>query len=347
MNTLNLFLKNAGGEHVEAVHQRILCWLFSSPIIIKELFDVDIQNPVVTMEAHGKLFDLQIKDEKKEKKDKEKKAISIELKMWSTLKKNQINRQIAGASDSKLVYILFGISYLEKKDFLEAKGLKVIGADDLSKLLIQLSDKANSINQKLNCSAQDLRNFLIEYATRLSIVNQWFLNEAYKPEWEKKNKVAHYGSLFQKIKEGLSKQEDSPYECFLLKSDHSSFRLEITTPDVRVKDNQKNNFNREIEVEGITGKLIFWLKDNALQIFFFRDKIPVEKQNIIFAKKIRDAFVNFPSIKASGSGLKSFPTELMLMSISYTEREPEKLIELINKWYPIYVQAYKKFTLIK
>lgn len=204
MNTLNLFLKNAGGENVELVHQRILWWLFHSPTVVREVLKVEVVKPKVEMEAYEKLFDLQINDDGIEK-------VLIELKMWSTFGKTQIRDQFdhikKKSSKSKLVYILFGISYLEKADSLE--GALVIGVEGLSKILLKLSDRTNSFFKELNneeigeCTSSELKQFLITYAIKIKRTNDWLINEAWKEKISTKNKAKVYASLFNQVKIGL------------------------------------------------------------------------------------------------------------------------------------------------
>ena len=328
MNTLNLFLKNAGGEHVEAVHQRILWWFFHSPIIVKEILDKDIQSPEVAMEAHGKLFDLQIKDGEKE-------AILIELKMWSSLKNNQRERQIEKAKElkAKLCFILFTISYHEMNDYLTGQKYLVIGADELSKKLLLLAEKSHAIAEELKCQPEEIKSFLTEYAKRLSAVNDWFINEAYKPEWGKHAKSSHFASLFNQVKEVLPKK----YTGHIYRTGKGdTVKLELTSSSVR---------DRSIEICEVKGTLLFWLCNNVLQVFFNHKTESKEKEVAI---QIRNAFLkllNENERQKKRNPLpppNGFPNYLSLISVPCKERNPFDLISEIEFWYPLYERAFQQ-----
>ena len=116
MNTLELFLANAGGENVEATHQRILAWLLGSKTVVKGLLGLEMDNPSTKLEAHGKLFDIQVNEKivEGEKVKLVEKAL-IEIKMWAPLRITQQKRQQEKAAILKtdLFYFLFGISGFE------------------------------------------------------------------------------------------------------------------------------------------------------------------------------------------------------------------------------------------
>lgn len=348
MNTLDLFLKNAEGEHVEAVHQRILWWLFHSSAIIKEILNEDIHAPDVQMETYIQTYDLQINDGTKE-------ALLVELKMWSTLTEKQINKQIdKRIKGAKLVYILFGISYLERKDFLEDKNqpilkdieVKVIGADDLSKSLMKLSDKTNSIVEELNnntkseCTSIELKNFLRTYALRLSRVNDWFINEAYQEKINDKNRAKVYASLFNQVKIRI---EGKDRQCFIYRSNQSSVKLEITSPEIRQKKDNEFIRNRELKIEGIEGKLAFWLINDKVKIVFIA-KEP-QKENSKWENVIREKFdekVNGTMLHKGNTlkDLKSTTKYVTVWSKTYSERNPDEIVGLIKIYYPLYLNRY-------
>ena len=328
MNTLNLFLKNAGGEHVEAVHKRILWWLFHSPTIIQEIFGDKIQTPKVALEAHGKLFDLQIKDGEEE-------AILIELKMWSSLKNNQRERQIKKAKElkAKLCFILFSISYLEMNDYLTEQGYLVIGADELSKKLLLLAEKSQAISEELKCPSEELKSFLTEYSNRLSEVNEWFINEAYKPDWGKHETSSHFASLFNKVKESLPDE----YSGYIYRTGQGdAVKLELKSASVG---------NRKINIGGIEGTLLFWLSNNVLQIFFHHETESKDKEVAI---QVRNTFLELLNEKENQKkrnslpSPKGFPNYLSLISVPCKERNPSDLISEIEFWYPLYERAFQQ-----
>ena len=333
MNTLDLFLKNAGGEHVEAVHQRILWWLFHSKTIVQEVFGENISDPEVSMETLNKTYDLQIDSNDKE-------LLLIELKMWSTLTDKQIKKQVDNRGNGKLVYILFGYSYLEWKDFLEKSGHTVIGANDLSEGLMKLSGKTNSIFTELNnekigeCTSGELKEFLITYALRISQTNDWFLNEAWKPKFSHL-KTAHFSSLFNKVKDRI----DDDKEGYIYKTGTSSVQFEITS---------KETGDRKLSLNGFSGKLLFWLKDKNLQFFFELDDNHVDKKSGATALEIRKKFnvLLIHEKKNQGNNtlqeLKKTPKYICLMSRKYEKTEPDEITQIIKDWFKVYLNIYKK-----
>lgn len=355
MNTLDLFLKNAGGEHVEAVHQRILWWLFHSKTIIQEIFGDNIQTPKVTMEAHGKLFDLQINDGETEK-------VLIEIKMWSSFGKTQISDQTKHINKKPkvtLAYILFGISYLEKKDFLKNfkhPNLKsedpiiVIGADDLSKSLLKLSNKTNSFFEELNsketgeCTSIELKQFLTTYALRISRTNDWFINEAYKEDFSSFTKT-HYASLLNQVKNCLQNKEKA-YQSSIHRNSRSDVKLEITCSEVQLtqEGDKKIHYNREVQIEKQNFQLLFWIQNKSIQIvaYFSSKEPPVE-----WKQKARTKILEFNELKNAGTNLgKTDSTNkvIVLWSKTIENNIPEKIANEIGNWYPTYVSIYNKYS---
>lgn len=348
MNTLNLFLKNAGGEHVEAVHQRILWWLFHSQTIVEEVFGKKLSGIDVKMETLNKTYDLQIDNSDKE-------PFLIELKMWSNLTDKQIEKQVKNKANGKLVYILFGPSYLERKDYLEDKTqpilkgaeIQVIGAEDLSNTLLKLSDKTNTFFEELNqektgeCTSIELKQFLITYALKIKRTNDWLVHEAYKEDWENYTSK-HYHSLFNQVKIRLKKQEKD-YQTFLYKTLRNDVKLEITTPDVRnpiKNDNDEHIPDRGIIIEDIECQLLFWLQNKTIQIVaYFKDSKPPKDWKM----KARSSVGEYIHHKIPGNPLdKTASTNevIVLWSKTIESKTPDKIVEEIEKCYPLYLNSY-------
>lgn len=257
MNTLELFLVDASGEDVEATHQRILAWLLRSETIVKGLLGLEIKAPFTRLEVHKKLFDIQINDDGGER-------ALIEIKMWSSLSINQQRRQ-QDAANAPLYYFLFGISGLERIPDKE----KTLNMSSVAERLRNLTEKAVLIAKELDVNdAVSITKFITTYANRLDAVNEWLIDKAWKPGHNiSATKSSHYASLFYHLKERIEKKYSKKFNMPIYRTEKGqNVTLEINHFNKLGKDT-----NRSISIAGINGKLIFWIKNEHMEIFFNGD----------------------------------------------------------------------------
>jgi len=258
MNTLELFLFKAGGENVEATHQRILAWLLESKAVVEGLLNgLEVKNPKTRLEAHGKLFDIQINDDNGER-------ALIEIKMWSSLSINQQRRQ-QDAAKVPLYYFLFGISGLERIPDKE----KTFNMSNVAKKLKILSKKTAIICKELEVdNTVAMSEFIMGYANRLQSLQDWLIKEAWKSTYNTPTtKSSHYASLFHQIKEKIGKRYSEQFNMPIYRTEKGqNVTLEINHFDTSGKD-----ANRSVSIAETDGKLIFWIKNEHLEIFFNGD----------------------------------------------------------------------------
>ncbi|GEM_PF-4480872 len=350
MNTLELFLANAGGENVEATHQRILAWLLGSRTVVHKLLDKDlkIEQPVTSIETHNKLFDIQIDDGKAKKGDTKTKAL-VEIKMWAALSQNQQDRQQNKAKEFgvPMFYFLFGISGLERNPD-EKRTLKMKQvADSLRQLTISAELIASELTtNESKPSSEMVVTFLETYASRLDHLDKWLIGEAWKPVFHKKpTKTAHFASLFFKIKKIINDLYPK-YNPLLYRSGKGDVNL-----DIRKKINDKEDENQETEIEGEEGTLVFWLKNKKLQIFF-HSKI---KAGIVNSKAVQ--IQHSYRAKWQGNDMGKLPSHqgtkvkwVCLLSIKYRPNKIEKeeefgaLAEFLVGYYKAFLEIKPHFS---
>lgn len=257
MGTLDFFLDKAGGENIEATHQRILAWLLQSQIVVKEMLGLVVKNPTTATEVFGKLFDIQVSDKH------EIKAL-IEIKMWAALSKKQQDRQQDKAEQLKtrLYYFLFGISGLER---IPDRDSTTLTMTKVATKLKSLKVKAKEIAKELgDLEPEKIISFFDSYANRLEYLNNWLINEAWKPEfYVHPTRTSHFASIFYKLKLEINNHYKNQYNPLIYRTGRGDVNL-----DIRKKNGNNKNENQEVVINGEKGNLVFWLKNKKLQIFF-------------------------------------------------------------------------------
>ncbi len=346
MNTLELFLANAGGENVEATHQRILAWLLGSRTVVKELFPtLKVESPSTQTEVFGRLFDIQLNE------GKEIKAL-IEIKMWAALSQNQQDRQQKKAEKlgRPLYYFLFGISGLERIDFPD----NTLTMDEVASKFKILAEKSELISQDLkaiNFEAIDavvLKRFLISYAERLEGLNNWLLDEA----WQKKfaihpTKSSHFASLFHHLKNKIEMQYPNQFRMPIYRTDSGK----NVTIEINHFDAPKKDANRTISMLDKTGRLIFWVKNEHLEIFFNNPtpkKIKISKNNGYQIRELFNHQWKSNTDLETGKKLHAFKSEnvkwVSLLRINLFSEKIESLeqLEELATFVKQYYDAFKK-----
>jgi len=279
MNTLELFLANAGGEHVEATHQRILAWLLGSETVVKGLLGLEVKNPTTKLEAHGRLFDIQINDAGGER-------ALIEVKMWAPLRITQQKRQQEKALElgKPLYYFLFGISGFERVPDGNSVTLTM---KEVADKFIKLKPLAKEIGKELNgISSENIASILDTYANRLNKLYKCLTEEAWKTSYKKNTtKASHYASLFYHLKKRI---ENAPSNQ-LTASIYRTEKGKNVTLEINHLTKSGIAAERSIQIADTKGQLIFWIKNEHLEIFFN----PTPKDAKVSPAKtiqIRDAF---------------------------------------------------------
>lgn len=335
MNTLELFLANAGGENVEATHQRILAWLLGSRTVVKGLLGLEVENPVTKLEAHGKLFDIQVNDDSGER-------ALIEIKMWAPLRITQQKRQQekVAALKAPLYYFLFGISGFERVPDGDSITFKM---KEVSNKLIALKPVANQIGKELGgIPAKSIISFLDGYANRLTHLDKWLTEEAWQPTFNKYPTVpSHFASLFYKLKLAINKDYANQYNPIIYRTGKIDVHL-----DLRKRINDKEDENQEVTIHGEQGTLVFWLKNQHLQIFFHSEPRISRIKALEIQQTFQSAWTG-PAIDKVPSFRKDPIDWLCLLSVRYEPKEIkdkvqfDALVDFIIRYYDCFWETKK------
>jgi hypothetical protein len=326
MTGLKLFLgEPVGGTHLEAVHQRILTFLFRSPTVVKSVLGLNLIEPQTEMETYGKLFDIQINDDGKA-------VAAIELKMWSKLGAGQFEKQLKKANELgvPMIYILFGYSaweWDERKT--QSLNAQFIRTETLYTKLGSLKSKTEEISKELKWDKNSLSDLMNSYAESLEETDTWLKDKAWDHKYKDSNKISYYASLFFNLKDNLP----DGLIGYLYRGGQSSVHLGIG--------------NEKVKILGVKGRLLFWLKDKNLQ--FFLEQNVIDKTHSSLAADIREILKPEWQRIGKGNSLrkpKTFPEYLCVLSIPYPPFQPDdysKINAFIEKGHAIFIDICRKY----
>lgn len=193
-----------------------------------------------------------------------------------------------------------------------------IRTEKLCKRLNELKPKTKEVSKELNCDSEELDNLLGSYVESLKETYDWLKDKAWDYQYKDTNKISHYASLFFNLKENLP----DDITGYFYRGGQSSVHLGIG--------------KREVEICGVKGNLIIWLKDKNLQIFL--EQYSGDKTNSSKASEIRKELKAKWQDLGKGNTLprpKAFPEYLCVLSIPYPKFQPnefEEILDFIGLW---------------
>jgi hypothetical protein len=158
----------------EIFHQRVLHELLAETDLARrlELWDGG-DRPIIINEPFRGLFDLALTRDRTASP-----AVLIELKAWSELGQNQLDRQAAGAIDARRAYILLGRTYYQWR---RQTDLRTIGLPELAVAVRETAaEESGATGELASAYARELAEQATVWANPLTPDGRWTGLEFYR-----------------------------------------------------------------------------------------------------------------------------------------------------------------------
>jgi hypothetical protein len=309
------YLHSMEAINQELTHQLVLWKLLNAPKFVKAISGLRGNIIVVEKEPFRGLFDLSVKADRQE--------AYLELKMWSPLHANQIDRQTRFllADTSRIgLYLLLGISRFEwsEDDILEASG-------GLSRK-ITYPELIAAIDTFLAAAEPSpLKDLAMSYRSALQEQFEWSQNAWRYPV--EKGRALHYLSAYEAIQKSIP---DIPTRIYSFSQGGTDYVLKAET------------LRRPYGIGGITGEIFLEIHNGELCIKFDCDTNDKETLRAIRWRLIEyfDSNLRQRSYDVNTRGRISRYMRLVSMPLDFPKIEVKRAAEIFKEWHDLVKDFY-------